>query len=85
MCTMYIACGGDAHILRNTAKYMAADPCVGCGGLRCTYTAGPMYKACEHDAQIHRSTSSTYSIMRSTSQQIVKISEFYVDIYAILW
>ena len=44
-----------------------------------------MYKDCGGDAQIPRSTSRPYESLRSTSQQIIKISEYYVDFYAILW
>ena len=44
-----------------------------------------MYKACGGDAQIPRSTAATYGALRSTSQQIVKFSEYYVDFYAISW
>ena len=44
-----------------------------------------MYKACGGDAQIPRSTAAPYGALRSTSQQIVKFSEYYVDFYAISW
>ena len=44
-----------------------------------------MYKACGGDAQIPRSTAAPYGALRSTSQQIVKILEYYVDFYAISW
>ena len=64
-----------------------------CGGLRCIRPARPdahiphpvMHKDCGSDAQIPRSTAATYESLRSTSQQIIKISEYYVDICAILW
>jgi len=44
-----------------------------------------MYKDCGGDAQIPRSTAAPSESLRSTSQQIIKISEYYVDICAILW
>ena len=44
-----------------------------------------LYIDCGSDAQIPRSTSRPYESLRSTSQQIVKISEYYVDFYAISW
>ena len=44
-----------------------------------------MHKACGGDAQIPRSTAAPYGALRSTSQQIVKILEYYVDFYAISW
>ena len=44
-----------------------------------------MYKACGGDAQIPRSTAAPSESLRSTSQQIVKFSEYYVDFYAISW
>ena len=61
--------------------------------LRCKWPARPdahipqllMYKACGGDAQIPRSTAAPSESLRSTSQQIVKISEYYVDFYAISW
>ena len=81
---MYIACGGDAH---KPAKYCDAygrTPAQ--GAVACdAHILRAMYKACGHDAQIHRSTARPCEILRSTAMQIVKISEFYVDIFAILW
>ena len=80
---MYMAC-----VLR-ASQYKACGRSV----LRCILPARPdahipqllMYKACGGDAQIPRSTAATYGSLRSTSQQIIKISEYYVDICAILW
>ena len=80
---MYITCGLGGP------QYKACGRSV----LRCKWPARPdahipqllMYKACGGDAQIPRSTAAPSESLRSTSQQIVKISEYYVDFYAISW
>ena len=54
-------------------------------GHRCILPADRMYMACGGDAHIPRSTSWPSERHRSTSQRIVRISEFYVDFCSVLW
>ena len=63
----------DAHILRSGLRH------------RCILPADRKYMACGGDAHIPRSTSRPSEALRSTSQQIVRISEFYVDFRSVLW
>ena len=80
---MYIACVPPspqykACVMRWPAMYIACESDA--------HIPQPvMYKDCGSDAQIPRSTSRPYGALRSTSQQIVKILEYYVDFYAISW
>ena len=80
---MYMAC-----VLR-ASQYNACVPQCAAMYIACESDAHipqlPMYKACGGDAQIPRSTAAPYGALRSTSQQIIKISEYYVDFCAILW
>ena len=80
---MYMAC------LLRASQYNACVPQCAAMYIACESDAHipqpVMYKACGGDAQIPRSTAATYESLRSTSQQIVKFSEYYVDFYAISW
>ena len=80
---MYIAC------VPLSPQYKACVPQCAAMYMACESDAHipqpPMYINCGGDAQIPRSTAATYESLRSTSQQIVKILEYYVDFYAISW
>ena len=67
-----------ACVMRWPAMYMACES-------DAHIPQPPMYINCGGDAQIPRSTAAPYGALRSTSQQIVKILEYYVDFYAISW
>ena len=80
---MYMAC------VMRASQYNACVPQSAAMYIACESDAHipqpVMHKACGGDAQIPRRTAATYESLRRTSQQIVKISEYYVDFYAISW